>query len=84
MVNKVVEPEALMEETMKLAQRIAANAPIAVAYSKKAINDGLQTDMNGGIAIEVKVFSECFSTEDQKMAMTAFVNKEKIEVFHNK
>ncbi len=84
LVNKVVEPEALMEETMKLAQRIAANAPIAVAYSKKAINDGLQTDMNGGIAIEVKEFSECFSTEDQKMAMTAFVNKEKIEVFHNK
>lgn len=84
LVNKVVEPEALMEETMKLAQRIAGNAPIAVAYSKKAINNGLQTDMNGGIAIEVKEFSECFATEDQKMAMTAFVNKEKIEGFRNK
>ena len=84
LVNKVVEPENLMEEAMKLANRIAANAPIAVANAKKAINDGLQTNMEAGVSIEVKEFSACFATEDQKLAMNAFVNKEKVEQFHNK
>ena len=84
LVNKVVEPENLMEEAMKLAKRIAANAPIAVANAKKAINDGLQTNMDAGVSIEVKEFSACFATEDQKLAMNAFVNKEKVEQFHNK
>lgn len=84
LVNKVVEPENLMEEAMKLANRIASNAPIAVANSKKAINDGLQTNIDAGISIEVKEFSDCFASEDQKMAMTAFVNKEKVEKFNNK
>ena len=84
LVNKVVEPENLMEEAMKLANRIAANAPIAVANAKKAINDGLQTNMDAGVSIEVKEFSACFATEDQKLAMNAFVNKEKVEQFHNK
>ena len=79
LVNKVVEPENLMEEAMKLA-----NAPIAVANAKKAINDGLQTNMDAGVSIEVKEFSACFATEDQKLAMNAFVNKEKVEQFHNK
>lgn len=84
LVNKVVEPENLMEEAMKLANRIAANAPIAVANAKKAINDGLQTNMDAGVSIEVKEFSACFATEDQKLAMNAFVNKEKVEQFYNK
>ncbi|WP_276833950.1 short-chain-enoyl-CoA hydratase [Massilicoli timonensis] len=84
LVNKVVEPENLMEEAMKLANRIATNAPIAVANAKKAINDGLQTNMDAGVSIEVKEFSACFATEDQKLAMNAFVNKEKVEQFHNK
>ena len=84
LVNKVVEPENLMEEAMKLANRIAASAPIAVANAKKAINDGLQTNMDAGVSIEVKEFSACFATEDQKLAMNAFVNKEKVEQFHNK
>ena len=84
LVNKVVEPENLMEEAMKLANRIAANAPIAVANAKKAINDGLHTNMDAGVSIEVKEFSACFATEDQKLAMNAFVNKEKVEQFHNK
>lgn len=84
LVNAVTEPEKLMEEAIRMAKQIAANAPIAVRYAKQAINEGLQTDMQGGIAIEVEKFSRCFVTEDQKMAMDCFVNKQKVERFNNK
>lgn len=84
LVNKVVEPETLMDEALALANTIAAQAPIAVALCKKCVNEGLQTDIDSGIAIEVDYFSKCFDTEDQKMAMTAFVNKEKHGEFQNK
>ena len=61
LVNNVVPAEELMAVVMKMANGIAKNAPIAVAYSKKAINNGLQTDIDGGIAIEVEEFSNCFA-----------------------
>ena len=63
---------------------IAKNAPIAVAYAKKAINEGLQTDIDGGIAIEVDEFSKCFATEDQTYGMTCFLEKVKDKQFSNK
>lgn len=75
LVNKVVEPEALMEEVEKLAKVIANNAQLAVRYSKEAIQLGAQTDINTGIDIESSLFGLCFSTKDQKEGMSAFVEK---------
>ena len=57
---------------------------MAVSYSKKAINEGLQLDIDGGIAVEVREFGNCFATEDQKIGMNAFLNKEKGVQFKNK
>lgn len=84
LVNKVVEPEALMTEAKALANKIASNAPIAVRLSKSAINRGLQCDIDTGTTYESEVFGECFSTEDQKEGMTAFVEKRKEKNFKNK
>ncbi|MEF9962599.1 MAG: enoyl-CoA hydratase-related protein [Erysipelotrichaceae bacterium] len=84
LVNKVVEQETLMDEAIKMSKRIASNAPIAVANCKTAINTGLQVDIDSAIGIEIKQFSACFASEDQKTAMNAFVNKEKVEKFANK
>ena len=84
LVNKVVPAEELMATAVKMANGIAANAPIAVAYSKKAINNGLQTDIDSGIAIEVEEFSNCFATEDQTYGMTCFLEKAKEKTFSNK
>ena len=74
----------LSATVMKMAQGIAKNAPIAVAYAKKAINNGLQTDIDAGIAIEVDEFSKCFATEDQTYGMTCFLEKVKEKEFSNK
>ena len=84
LVNAVVPQEELMATALKMANGICKNAPIAVAQSKKAINAGLQTDMDSAIAIEVKDFSDCFATEDQTYGMECFVNKVKEKEFKNK
>lgn len=84
LVNAVYPLEGLMEAALKMANKIAKNAPIAVRNCKKAINDGLQTDMDSAIVIEEKLFGDCFETEDQKDGMNAFLNKTKVEAFRNK
>lgn len=84
LVSHVYAPEELMDKAMELAQAIAANAQVAVRQSKAAIRHGLQTDMYTGAAFEAEAFGLCFSTEDQKDAMTAFVNKDKVTSFKNR
>lgn len=84
LVNAVTTPEALMDETLKMAHLISANAPIAIKYAKEAINQGLQTSIEHGMVIEAQKFSQCFNTEDQKAAMDAFVRKEKLDHFNNR
>lgn len=83
LVNRVTEPERLMEECMAMAELICSRAPMALRYAKEAINRGLETDMDTGIAIENNLFGLCFATEDQKMNMQAFLNKEKAK-FNNR
>ena len=79
LVNQVVEPELLLEESMKMAKAIASKAQLAVRYSKEAINRGVETDMDTAIAIENYLFGLCFATADQKEGMEAFLAKRKPE-----
>ena len=77
--------EELQEAALALAQEIAAQAPIAVALVKEAVNVGMQTDLNSALKLEGNCFGECFATEDQKYAMAHFVNKSREpKVFQNK
>ncbi len=75
LVNRVAEPEVLMDETMKLAGDILAKAPIAVGFAKDAINRGKQVDMDSAEALEALYVGMCFSTDDLHEGMTAFVEK---------
>lgn len=84
LVNAVYTQEELMPAVKKLAAGIAKNAPIAVRNSKRAMNEGLQVDMDQAVVIEEKAFGDCFETEDQKEGMTAFLEKRKIENFNNR
>ncbi len=77
LVNRVVPKEELMDTAMDMARYICAAAPIAVRNTKFAINSGAQCDIKTGCQIEAEAFGQCFTTEDQKMAMTAFTNKQK-------
>ena len=75
LVNSVTEPGMLLSEAVKMAEQIASRSPLAVQYAKEAINRGIETDIDTGIAIENGLFGLCFATEEQKQKMRAFLNK---------
>jgi len=84
LVNAVYPAQELLPAAEKLAGTIAKNAPIAVRACKKAINDGLQVDMDRAVTIEEKLFGSCFETADQKEGMGAFLEKRKHEPYQNR
>ncbi len=77
LVNAVYPQEELLPAAQKMAAGIAMQAPIAVRNCKKAINEGLQVDMDAALVIEEKLFGDCFETEDQKAGMGNFLEKDK-------
>lgn len=77
LVNAVYPQAELLANAKKLAQTIAKNAPIAVRNCKRAINEGMQVDMDKAIVIEEKLFGDCFETEDQRAGMGNFLEKDK-------
>lgn len=84
LVDKVVPPEALMDEALALANVIAANAPVAVRNSKAAIRRFTGASLRADLEKEAELFGACFATHDQKMAMEAFVTKTEKAPFEGK
>jgi enoyl-CoA hydratase len=74
-VNRVVKPEALLEECRKLAAALVAKPPIAIAQAKLAIQHGLDVDLENGMRLEAEAFAVTFSTEDRTEGMAAFLGK---------
>ena len=79
--NKVVEPEHLLEEAYKMAERIIGNAPLAVQNAKLVINEGHEISLDQALKLEENTFGLLFATKDQKEGMKAFSEKRKAE-FH--
>ena len=83
LVNGVYPAEELLPAAKKLAERIARNAPLAVRACKAAMSEGVDLPMDEAIDAEVRAFSGCFDTQDQKRGMQAFLNKQKNIEFQN-
>ncbi len=77
LVNQVYPIDTLMEETLKMAQQIASNSVMGVQMSKIAINKGRNADLDTGLAVELLAWRNCFTHQDRKDRMNAFVNKSK-------
>ena len=76
LVNKVVQPEVLMDSAMEWAKKLCKKSPISLKVAKATIEAGLdQADINEAMKIEEKNWAELFSTEDQKEGMKAFIEK---------
>ena len=75
LVNAVYEPEELMSKAMEMAAMMLKNAAIAIRLAKQSINEGYDLDADDAIALENKLFGQCFATKDQKEGMDAFLNK---------
>ena len=77
LVNAIYPQSDLLNEAKKLALTIAKNGPNAVKNSKKAINDGMQVDIDKAIEIEEKLFGDCFERSEQVDGMRNFLDKGK-------
>ncbi|MGD9539253.1 MAG: enoyl-CoA hydratase [Alphaproteobacteria bacterium] len=75
LVSRVVPAAELIEEAIKLAERIAHFSQPAVALAKSAVNRAFETTLAEGVRYERAVFYSTFATEDQKEGMLAFVEK---------
>ena len=69
--------EVMLAAAQKMAATIAKNAPIAVRNCKKAINEGISKPINEAVAVEEKLFGDCFETHDQVEGMQCFLSREK-------
>ncbi|WP_017435994.1 enoyl-CoA hydratase/isomerase family protein [Saccharococcus caldoxylosilyticus] len=76
-VNRVVAPELLLEETMRLARKLAAKPPLSLRLIKEAVNKAVDYPLYEGMQFERKNFYLLFATEDQKEGMAAFIEKRK-------
>jgi enoyl-CoA hydratase/carnithine racemase len=77
LVNKICEPKDLLAESNKMASMICEAGPIAIEQAKYAINNGLETDIHTGLAIESNAYWVCIPTEDRLEALAAFKEKRK-------
>ncbi len=75
LVQKVVAPEELMNEALRVAEVIMGKAPIAIKMAKHAINNGLNVDLRSGVAYEAEAYTTTFCTQDRVEGMSAFLEK---------
>jgi len=79
LVNKLVDGDQLIEETVKIAQKIASKSSVQTAFIKSLVNKGADIDLFSACSLEITNFAASFSTNDQKEGMTAFLEKRKPE-----
>jgi enoyl-CoA hydratase/carnithine racemase len=75
LVSKVVPRSSLMEEARSLAEEIAANSPLAVAYAKAAVDLASETTIEQGLRYETAAIRATLTSEDYKIGLTAFAEK---------
>jgi len=77
LVNHVYPADQLEAETMKIAEKIAEKAPIALQLSKEAVKFASRSNLDEGLRREIDLFAICFSTEDKQEGVSAFLEKRK-------
>ncbi len=75
LVNKICAPDKLMDEVLAVATTIAGRAPLGIAGSKEAINDGYDVAIDKGMEFECDMFSDLFESDDVKEGTKAFIDK---------
>ncbi|KAJ8923105.1 hypothetical protein NQ315_001658 [Exocentrus adspersus] len=75
LVSKVFPVDKLLEETVKLAEKIGNNSQLTTAMAKECVNTAFETTLEQGLHFEKRMFHGTFATKDQKEGMTAFAEK---------
>jgi len=77
LVNRVVPLDQLMETSLSMAHSIAANAPLALAQAKYAIDCGMEIDLASGLMVESNAYQLLVPTKDRLEGLQAFKEKRK-------
>src|SRR5712691_2419688 len=75
LVNEVVPAANLISRAEAILKQIFYNAPVAIKHSLQAVNKGLETSLDEGLALEASFFGLCAGTEDKKEGTSAFLEK---------
>ncbi len=75
LVNRVCEPDKLSGDALEIAQKIAANGPIAVRQAKHAIHHGLDLSLANGMLLEIQAYNRLPPTQDRREGILAFNEK---------
>lgn len=75
LVHKVLSPKQLLPEAKELAKLLVKKSPLALAYAKKAINQGTEVDLDTGLKLEAAYFGLTFATDDHIEGIDAFLEK---------
>uniref|UniRef100_A0A224XH30 Probable enoyl-CoA hydratase, mitochondrial n=1 Tax=Panstrongylus lignarius TaxID=156445 RepID=A0A224XH30_9HEMI len=75
LVSKVFPTDKLVEEAVKLGEKIASHSPLMVQLCKEAVNVAFETTLQEGLRFEKRAFYATFATDDRKEGMSAFVEK---------
>jgi len=79
LVNRVLPPDKLWEETMKTAGFMAGKGKVSMRAMKRCIDRGFDVDLHSGCFMESDAFALCMASPDGKEGMTAFLEKRKPE-----
>lgn len=77
LANDVVPSDSLIEAAIELARDFAKNAPLSLKAIKKAVNNGLETDLNTALTIELDQYYTCANSEDRLEGILSFNEKRK-------
>jgi len=75
LVNELVPSTALIARAEEILNQVIANAPLGVKFSLEAVNKGMETSLEEGLALEASLFALCAGTEDKKEGTSAFIAK---------
>jgi enoyl-CoA hydratase len=79
LIEMVVPNDDLRKKTVELATKIASKSPLTLKVAKQAIRASQRLAIEEGIAYERDLFCLCFSSEDKKEGVEAFLGKRKAE-----
>lgn len=74
LADAVVPDDEVYSTAVAMARKFAAGPPLALAAAKRAIDEGLDLPLSGGLELESRLFAGLFDTEDQKTGMRSFLD----------
>ena len=75
LINKVVQPESVLDEAKKWAKELSMRPPLALRATKLCVNAGMQMPLSGALDLEAKEATDLFNSEDRHEGVNAFLEK---------